>query len=791
MNDARFEPFLNETALFEQEQAHLSATWQTLKDMEDRLESRISAISEKAAAEKLDIRENLALNFDGDSDSMETYIEFEVMNHSIDQYNIERDAADEKLGRVRRLLKAPYFAKVRLRYEPDEEPEEYYIGSAGVSENAMEPLVIDWRSPVAETYYNQDNGRTFYTVEGRRIDVDLLLRRQFELSEDRLHAFFDTQIALEDPLLIRSLTRQRSDKMQAITATIQKEQNAVVRHENVPVLLVNGIAGSGKTSVLLQRIAWLFYRQRDTLRPDEVVLMTLNPIFRRYIDQVLPDMGEMNPVSLTWSDFLSMAGVSKGFLSGQGGTAQTPLETLRMMEEALPALLLEPEDLRPVRQKSMQILSARRIAAVLASHENIPTGERLIQIAVDELRELARREIRRRERDERGQDQDQDSSADDSVSGGRAEDNRIQSQYGGAFYAINTCQWLDITRIGCRLLGKKRLTAIEWLYLKILLTGQKDLRTKYVMVDEVQDYTPAQLLTLKKYFPRARFMLLGDEFQAIREDTADFAQIHELFSASAPDPAGSGRTGTGRLKAAAAGTGAATRTRAASTPAGAADRATTAPASAGAADSPGYLRSAGLHKDTVTELSLTTSYRSSPEITALFAALLPPEKQILVSSVQPSGNAPVFLTCKSREEYGSALARAVRDAMQEEGLTAVICAGTRRMEKTAALLAEYIKAEPVSPSAQETGGSAEAGQAACPIPVLRSGDALPEKGVFLITLAHAKGLEFDGVILPDADPDIYPDTVLSRHRLYTALSRATRRLTVLARRELTPLLRQG
>jgi DNA helicase-2/ATP-dependent DNA helicase PcrA len=244
--------------IFAQEQAHLSATCKTLQDMEEKLESRIGAIAEKAAAEKLDIRENLALNFDGDSDSMETYIEFEVMNHAIDQYNIERDAAMEKLSRVKRLLKAPYFAKVQLRYEPDEEPEEYYIGSAGVSENALEPLVIDWRSPVAETYYNQDNGRTFYTVEGRRIEVELLLRRQFELSQDRLRAFFDTQIALEDPLLIHSLTRQRSDKMQAITATIQKEQNAVVRHENVAVLLVNGIAGSGKTSVLLQRIAWLF-----------------------------------------------------------------------------------------------------------------------------------------------------------------------------------------------------------------------------------------------------------------------------------------------------------------------------------------------------------------------------------------------------------------------------------------------------------------------------------------------------------------------------------------------------
>ena len=767
----------SENTIFAQEQEHLSATYKKLKDMEADLEDRISAIAEKAAAEKLDIRENLALNFDGDAESMETYIEFEVMNHSIDQYNIDRDSSTEKLSRVKRLLKAPYFAKVQLRYEPDEEPEEYYIGSTGVSENAMEPLVIDWRSPVAETYYNQDNGRTFYTVEGRRIDVDLLLRRQYELEEDRLQGYFDTQIALEDPLLIRSLTRQRSDKMQAITATIQKEQNAVVRHENVPVLLVNGIAGSGKTSVLLQRIAWLFYRQRDTLRPDEVVLMTLNPIFRRYIDQVLPDMGEMNPVSLTWNDFLAMAGVSGHRLSSQAGASGTLLESLQQMEDRLPSLQLEPDDLRPIHQKSLQVLSPSRIADVLAAYENIPTGERLIQIAIDDLKELAKHEIRRRERDEEREDGEDsaDMRADRSVSSeARAEDNRIQNQYGGAFYAINTCQWLDIDRIGCRLLGKKRLSAIEWLYLRMLLTGQKDVRTKYVMVDEVQDYTPAQLLVLKKYFPRARFMLLGDEFQAIREGTSSFAQIHELFG----------------------GTGAAV---------------------------PG--QKAG--KGPVTELSLMTSYRSSPEITALFAALLPPEKQILVSSVQPSGTRPAFHACGDREEYKKTLVRTIQEAGQEEGLTAVICAGTRKMEKTAALLAEAMGDPAIADSGNQPAGKGDFGSqgsgsqaagnrdfgsqgsesqnsgsqgsgkrdsaappqspAACPVPVLRSGDSLPEKGVFLITLAHAKGLEFDSVILPDADPATYPDTPLARHRLYTALSRATRRLTVLSNGKLTSL----
>ena len=361
--------------------------------------------------------------------------------------------------------------------------------------------------------------------------------------------------------------------MQAITATIQKEQNAVVRYKNVPVLLVNGIAGSGKTSVLLQRIAWLFYRQRDTLRPDEVVLMTLNPIFRRYIDQVLPDMGEMNPVSVTWKEFLAMAGVSRRRGISTGSGFRTLPESLHMMEEKLPGLRLEPEDLHSIHQKNIRVLSQKRIADVLSEHPEIPTGERLVQIVIDDLKEIAKHEIRRKERDEDEMRENADEAASDGSSASeeknarfadtaasRAEDNRIQSQYGGAFQAINSCQWLDIDRIGSRLLGKEKLSDIEWLYLKMLLT------TKYVMVDEVQDYTPAQLMVLRKYYPRARFMLLGDEYQAIREGTVSFSQIHALFH-------------------------------------------------------------------DVTELFLTTSYRSSPEITDLFAGLLPEEQKILVSSV--------------------------------------------------------------------------------------------------------------------------------------------------------------
>ena len=277
----------------------------------------------------------------------------------------------------------------------------------------------------------------------------------------------------------------------------------------------------------------------------------------------------------------------------------------------------------------------------------------------------------------------------------------------------------------------------------MLLTGQRDLRTKYVMVDEVQDYTPAQLMVLRKYYPRARFMLLGDEYQAIREGTVSFAQIHKLFEKAPSDS-------TGRQI-----------NRIAKT------------------DNPGR----------VTELFLTTSYRSSPEITALFAGLLPEEQQILVSSVQPSGFEPVFKACKNRDEYAQNLVLAVKSAQEQDGLTAIVCAGARSMEKTAALLAEQSadREKQVSPVSDENKTAAGLPDS-CPVPVIRSGDSLPGKGVFLITLAHAKGLEFDGVILPDANRDNYPDTVLARHRLYTALSRATRRLTVLARGEMTTLL---
>ena len=256
-----------------------------------------------AAADKRSMSEELAPNFATYADAMETYADFAAMNRVIDAYNLAQDADAERLANVELLLKQPYFAKVALQFKPGQKPKELYSRHGGHRRRGVPPprrgLALPRRGGVLQPGYRP----TSYVADGRTIDVDLKLRRQFDIDEDRLNAYFDTTVAIQDSLLLASLSKRRTAQMQAITATIQKEQNQVVRHEDVPVLLVSGIAGSGKTSVLLQRIAYLFYQMRGSLDAREVFLITPNPVFRDYIAGRAARLGERNPESLTWNEF--------------------------------------------------------------------------------------------------------------------------------------------------------------------------------------------------------------------------------------------------------------------------------------------------------------------------------------------------------------------------------------------------------------------------------------------------------------------------------------------------------
>ena len=700
--------------VFREEQLHLSDTYAKLQEIGRELVRKMERTRAAAAADKRSMSEELAPNFATYADAMETYADFAAMNRVIDAYNLAQDADAERLANVELLLKQPYFAKVALQFKPGQKPKELYIGTAGIADEAYRRLVVDWRSPVAEVYYNQDTGPTSYVADGRTIDVDLKLRRQFDIDEDRLNAYFDTTVAIQDSLLLASLSKRRTAQMQAITATIQKEQNQVVRHEDVPVLLVSGIAGSGKTSVLLQRIAYLFYQMRGSLDAREVFLITPNPVFRDYIAGVLPDLGERNPESLTWNEF------ARGLLPPDRGVgeANADLSTLARIDAAVRDFEFDAFDFHDIRVRDVRLVSADSVRKLSDKLRRIPAGPHRVTLMREELH--ARLEARLAQMAGTDETLDALSTLDldeqlrifhEAITPADEQEERalalryLRDRYADAFAAVDNDDWLRIDRIGMRLLGTDGLSPLEWLYLKMALTGLGNPDAKYVMIDEVQDYTAAQLAVLARYFRRAHFLLLGDPNQAIAPGTATFDEVRAVFEAA---------------------------------------------------------------RGPVEECRLMTSYRSTPEITELFASLLGEDEHANISAVQRADEPPAIVSCPDETSYAAALREAVAAARDDEGLSAVIAPWKHEAKRLQKLLGDD-----APPLADDTA-------------------SLPAQGVVLITLKLAKGLEFDRVIVPDASERVFPaDDPLSRRRLYTTLSRATRSLVVLAHGELTPLLRKG
>ena len=160
-------------------------------------------------------------------------------------------------------------------------------------------MVYDWRSPIASLFYNNDLGHSSYLVNQNQIEVMIHERRQFIIKKDQLLHFFDTSVAIQDDVLLDALEQSETSEMKAITATIQSEQNTIIRDTTSQNILVNGVAGSGKTSTIMQRIAYLLYQYRNQLSADDLLILSPNHQFIDYIGKVLPSLGEKNPLNVT------------------------------------------------------------------------------------------------------------------------------------------------------------------------------------------------------------------------------------------------------------------------------------------------------------------------------------------------------------------------------------------------------------------------------------------------------------------------------------------------------------
>lgn len=195
------------------------------------------------------------------------------------------------LLRCQKARKKPYFGRIDFKDPNQPSEESYYVGRVGISNSNAEPLVIDWRAPVASVYYENSMGLCTYVVKSEgTYQIDLKRKRTYEIAEDRLKDYFDSDVVANDELLTKYLAKSKKAVLGEIIATIQKEQNEIIRKSPRTNLIVQGVAGSGKTTVAMHRISYILYNYEDRFRPEDFYIIGSNRILLNYITSVLPDL---------------------------------------------------------------------------------------------------------------------------------------------------------------------------------------------------------------------------------------------------------------------------------------------------------------------------------------------------------------------------------------------------------------------------------------------------------------------------------------------------------------------
>jgi len=219
----------------------------------------------------------------------------------------EIDLAEEKMHKrqmYERMMKSPYFACIDFCYDGEDEEESYYIGLGSfTTRKSFMPLVFDWRAPIAGLFYDYDKGPAKFVAPQGISSGEITHKLQYHIVNGELEYFFENDMKIDDDILMRELGTNANARLKNIVATIQREQNAIIRNENDRILVVQGAAGSGKTSVAMHRIAYLLYHKRKELNSGNVMILTPNPIFSDYISGILPELGEHSIVEMSFDEY--------------------------------------------------------------------------------------------------------------------------------------------------------------------------------------------------------------------------------------------------------------------------------------------------------------------------------------------------------------------------------------------------------------------------------------------------------------------------------------------------------
>jgi DNA helicase II / ATP-dependent DNA helicase PcrA len=260
-----------------------------LEEIKERLQIALKRVDDTVKQFSSELQKNKEYIYEHQSGMDEA--DMVAAGQSINRIAFTGESSVARRRKLMKLRESPYFG--RIDFETREEISPIYIGIyTFFDETARANLIYDWRAPISSMFYDFELGDAWYTTPSGKVEGRLVLKRQYQIRESKMDFMIENSVSILDDVLQQELSKSSDDRMKNIVATIQRDQNAVIRNETARVMIIQGVAGSGKTSIALHRIAFLLYRFRDTIAAKDILIISPNKVFADYISNVLPELGE-------------------------------------------------------------------------------------------------------------------------------------------------------------------------------------------------------------------------------------------------------------------------------------------------------------------------------------------------------------------------------------------------------------------------------------------------------------------------------------------------------------------
>lgn len=704
---------------------------QTISLAEEQLKQAKEAADKKKSEiieAKKDVRENTEHGITSlyTSDGFEALVELSQYINPVTDKIIDYEEEEHKILLLEKMIKSPYFARIDFKFDDEDEFEKIYIGRSSLRKNSYQEMyVYDWRSPIASVFYRFMTGEAFYDAPCGRVTGELNLKRQYEIKNGTLEYFFDSDVQIVDEFLRQLLSQNTTAKMKAIVETIQHEQDVVIRDMENDLLMVQGVAGSGKTSIALHRAAYLMYQGLQTkLSANNIMIISPNSIFEQYISNVLPELGEDNVISSVFEDILSELLNGRKIQSRNDflenlivnskykeiSRNSIEFKTSSFFREILDQFLIDiPRqwiEFEDVYYEGKCVVSEQILKDKILGRPETPLGIKLEQLEDYILEQIFGTGKGRGHKEEKNliKQEIQKFIKIDIV-----ELYKILFSNEAYFYSLlqnsNLSQGIkSIWEYTRENLEADRLyyddaIAIAYLYLKIYGTN-KYKNIKQVVIDEAQDYYPLQYEIFNLVFSNAKFTILGDMKQTLakKEDISFYEQIQKI-----------------------------------------------------------------LNKKKSSLIMLDKSFRCTNEILNFSLKFI--EKSSQIKSFNRNGDSPKVYIADNSEIFIDEIVKEIK-LCQEKGFQSIclIC----KTEKNSTYLFNKIKHK-------------------LDIQLIKNGSASDLQGVFILPVYMSKGLEFDTVLICDADSQNYHDED-DKNLLYVACTRALHKLSLFCENEVSPLI---